>query len=494
MFKKILIIVVFLIILLSIFLISFKNTTNIQYNLIGGKQELNYEIFQVKQQFFNQGENIYILDETNEITSSLSKLFSKEHLNWSFGYVDEAIKFNPTYIITNPDVSKEKVNDLLKYTFINQIYIINSKFLNFDYDSKLYLIQISNTEDIIYGRNNPIYYVSQENLDKLFNTLSFAHLGKSIYENYYPPIINKLFLVKFKYLNINSSLTVLNNGLNDWCRKKNKTLKLSELQFIGQGYFNVCVKIPHYNYLLRISLKQSPSIDPVELNEDKIQFLKKYGPSPIVVFHDYKFNPPHFRWMEVEECKPIKPFDNFKEFINYDQHKLKQLLIKAKKLFNNRISDRKINNSYVDFYSWYDLNMGNIMINKNGEYVIVDIDFTTGKNWKLIDSSLETTLNKNITAHNLIGTKPLADNETYTLLHYILKEHKHEYINNKIIEYFLIKLNYLRFLENQKLDKQISNTTDNNLRIELKNKFNVITKAIVDNLINENFNQFPDSI
>ena len=277
-------------------------------------------------------------------------------------------------------------------------------------------------------------------------------------------------------------------------KEKNKTLKLSELQFIGQGYFNVCIKIPHYNYLLRISLKQSPSIDPVELNEDKIQFLKKYGPSPIVVFHDYKFNPPHFRWMEVEECKPIKPFDNFKDFINYDQHKLKQLLIKAKKLFNNRISDRKINNSYVDFYSWYDLNMGNIMINKNGEYVIVDIDFTTGKNWKLIDSSLENTLNKNITAHNLIGTKPLADNETYTLLHYILKEHKHEYISNKIIEYFLIKLNYLRFLENQKLDKQISNTTDNNLRIALKNKFNVITKAIVDNLINEDFNQFPDSI
>lgn len=483
-----------LMILLFIFLISVKNTTNIHYNLTGGRQEINYEIFPIKQQFFNQGENIYIFDEINNITSLLSKLFSKEHLNWSFTYDNEAIKYNPTYIITNPDISKEKINDLLKYTFINQIYIINSKFLNFDYDSRLHLIQISDTEDIIYGRNNPIYYVPQENLDKLFNTLSFTHLGKSLYENYYPLKINKLFLVKFKYLNINSSLVVLNNALNNWCRKKNKTLKLSELQFIGQGYFNICIKVPHYNYLLRISLKQSPHIDPTELNEDKIQFLKKYGPSPMVIFHDYNINPPHFRWMEVEECKPIKLFNNFKDFINYDQHKLKQLLIKAKKLFDNRATDRKINNNYIDYYSWYDLNMGNIMINKDGDYVIVDIDFSLGKNWKLIDSNLENPLNKNMTAYDFIGTKPLADNETYTILHYILKEHKHEYINNKIIEYFLIKLNYLRFLENQKLDIQISNTSDNNLQIELKNKFNVITKAIIDNLINENFNQFPDFI
>lgn len=494
MLKKIIIIIIILIILLFILLSTFKISTNIDNNLIGGNQTINYEIFPIKQQFFNQGENIYILDEPNEITLSLSKLFSKLQLNWSFNYINEAIKYNPTYIITNPNINKEKLNELLNYTFINQIYVINSKFLNFDYDSRLYLIQISEKEDIIYGRNNPIYYISKENLNKLFNTFSFMYLGKSLIENYYPSIFDKIFLTKFKYLNISSSIIVLNNGLNDWCKKKNKILKLSELQFLGQGYFNVCIKIPHYIYLLRISLKQSPSIDPTEINEDKIQFLKKYGLKPMVEFNDYNINPPFCRWMEVEECKPIKSFNNFKDFTNYDKHKLKQLLMKAKKLFNNHATERKINNNYIDYYSWYDLNMGNIMIDKNGEYVIVDIDFSFGKNWKLIDSNLENTLDKNITAYHFIGTKPLADNETYTLLHYILKEHKHEYINNKIIEYFLIKLNYLRFLENQKLDIQISNTNDNNLQIELKNKFNVITKPIIDNLINENFNILPDFI
>ena len=39
-------------------------------------------------------------------------------------------------------------------------------------------------------------------------------------------------------------------------------------------------------------------------------------------------------------------------------------------------------NKYID----------SVLNRKNGEYVIVDIDFTTGKNWKLIDGSLEITV------------------------------------------------------------------------------------------------------
>ena len=474
----------------TVYNINYKNgynTHSLNYSMNGGLKKDEYKIFPVKQQFHYQGENIFILDNQNEITEILINFFNEQKLNWSFGYQGEAIKYSPTYIITDSDITEEKIEDLLNYSFINQIYVINSKFKNFKYNSKLYLIQISDTEDIYYGRNNAIFYTTKQNLNKLFNTFSFMNIGKSSSDTYYPEIFNKILLTKIKYLNIVTSLNALNNALNDWCKKKNKTLKLSELHFLGQGLCNVCIKIPNYNYLLRVSLKLSPSLDPTELNDDKIDFLKKFGPSPMVKFNDYNFIPNYCRWMEVEECKPIQPFVNFKDFTNYDKNKLKQLLIKAKRLFSHNATERKINNNYIDYYCWYDLNMGNIMIDKNGDYVIVDIDFALGKNWKLIDSHLETTLNKNITAYNLVGTKPLVDTETYTLLHYILKEHKYEYPNNKIIEFFLIKLNYLRFLENQQLDIKISNSNNTEEQIELKNKFNVITNEMIDNLINENF-------
>lgn len=482
------------------------NTHLIQHfkiiNLTGGKKkkggDLNktFEIFPDKQQFFNQGENIYILDKPNEITNYLIKLFSKHKLNWSYEYSGEAIKYYPTYIFTNTDINQEEINKLLNYMFINQIYIINPINKKFDYNSKLHIIEINSKTDIIYNQYSPIFQTPLNNLDALFNTLSFIYLGKSISKFYYPEIFDRMFLVKYKYLNVGTTITAFNHGLTNWCQQKNRTIKLSDLNFMGQGFANICVTIPNYKHLLRVGLRLSSHLEFGSLNDEKISFLKKFGVDPFVNFYDYNFNPTCYRWMEVDKCKPIKSFENFKDFTNYDKHKLKHLLLRAKKLFNNPYSDRKINNNYIDYYSWYDLNMGNIMINDKNEYVIVDMDISFGKNWKNIQTNLSTSnfVDQNLTAYDFIGTKPLADTETYTLLYYVLKEHKYEYINNKIIEYFLIKLNYLRFLENQKLDMLISKTTDTEKQIELKNKFNTITKKIVDNLIHENFNFLPDDI
>lgn len=469
-------------------------------NLTGGKKKkgsnLNktFEIFPDKQQFFNQGENIYILDKQNEITNYLIKLFSKNKLNWSYEYSGEAIKYYPTYIFTKTDINQEKINKLLSYTFINQIYIIDPINKKFEYDPRIHIIEINPKTDIIYNQYSPIIQTPLNNLDVLFNTLSFIYLGKSISKFYYPELFDKMFLVKYKYLNVGTTISAFNHGLTNWCQQKNKTIKLSDLNFIGQGFANICVTIPNYKHLLRIGLRLSSYLELGSLNDEKIIFLKKFGVDPFVNFYDYNFNPIYYRWMEVDKCKPIKSFENFKDFTNYDKHKLKHLLLRAKKLFNNPFSDRKINNQFIDYYAWYDLNMGNIMINDKNEYVIVDIDITYGKNWKLIQNNLSNFVDQNLTAYDFIGTKPLVDTETYTLLYYVLKEHNYEYINNKIIEYFLIKLNYLRFLENQKLDKLISETTNTEKQIELKNKFNTVTKKIIDNLIHENFNILPDNI
>ena len=502
MIHKLIIVIIIIIILLFIFNTFFKKQQYIVIdNLKGGKKKnggaLNktFEIFSDKQPFLYGAENIYILDKPNEITNNIIKTLSEFHLNWSYEYSGEAIKYNPMYIITNPDISEEQINKLLNYTFTHQLILINSKITDLQFNSKLFLIQISKNNDIIYGGKNIIYNVTINDLKVFLNTFSFVHLGKSIQPGYFLKPLRNIFLNRIKNVNVVNTIFGFNYGLNDWCQQKNRTLKLSELKFLGQGCNNVCVRIPDFDHILRISIRMSSPLDTNEISEVKLNFIKKYRPSPILKFYDYHIDPPNSVWMEVEECTPIATFENFKDYVNYDVKKLKRFLLQIKKLFDNNYTERKINDKYVDYYSWYDLNIGNIMLNKNGDYVLVDLDFAFGKNWKLISSNLDNRLDKNVTPYDFIGKKIFSLNgDVYTFMYYILKRHKYEYHNNKIIEYFFNKYNYLRFLENKKLDKLISETTSVEKQIELKNKFNAITEKIVDNLIHENFNVLPDDI
>lgn len=464
-------------------------------------------------------------DESDQrICDELMKILKNNNLS-SINKSDyELLKYDVINVYTkiNEANLKQIREDIKNTSVVQSLIIVENNFDNFkfirsikDCSEKVIYIMV-NTEkqkyvydyDITFGHKNYIIETNIEDLDLVLyeHAMIFLH---NVYLN------SRGFGLKLvKERTINDALFAYYTrtfciGCNNWAKKKVKqskfkSIKLSDLTILGQGYMNVVFSCDKYDSdrIIRISVYRVPNRTHPDIDEERIELLINHqhkSDHPFVKIYDYEIDKDDYLWIEVDRCYPIEEFTYFKGYTNYDLKKL-EVLIRKVYNFLNVENKRLINGIAEKEWNWVDFNRGNIMKNSKGEYVIADLSLSPKFPFLKIANSIRnvfpTIADLDAKIQDVMYTRDVGYNERMMILCWLVfnsknyREHKINFNDEHIHAKFIYAYYYYRYMLEQKYNERLEKAIKEGKSMEecrkIKNGFDELNeehlKMLMDNV------------